>query len=174
MNIKNLLIGYHGTNLENSQKIIQKKRFYYSNSKTEWLGEGIYFYFREQDAQDWARKKYGEKGIVLCAYIRLDGGFIDLDTQHGKQIIEASKYKLVNEYNIKKSNIEENQCTLMNFIWNEYHNCKMIIGLFPLERSIFPTLSDGRTKRREFCIRDKRMIKSVVMLNRKKSKRYQV
>lgn len=154
------IVGYHGTNKKQAKSILKNNRFYYSTRDDEWLGDGIYFYVRAKDAYTWAKKKYGDNAVVLSAIIIIDGKLIDLETKKGRQIIEEKKKQLVYEYNVKRSNIEKNQCTLMNFIWNE-EKCKAIIGLFPMERSIFPTLSDGRPRRREFCIRDRKMIKSV-------------
>lgn len=44
------LTGYHGTTLDDANNIIKDGSFKISNSDTEWLGEGIYYYFNISDA----------------------------------------------------------------------------------------------------------------------------
>ena len=40
-----LITGYHGTSLNNAHNILNEGKFKISNTDTEWLGSGIYFYY---------------------------------------------------------------------------------------------------------------------------------
>ena len=48
---------YHGTSLENANKICKSSNeinFKISCGKTEWLGNGVYFFDNKQNAIDWS------------------------------------------------------------------------------------------------------------------------
>jgi hypothetical protein len=76
------LVGYHGTNIEPAQRILDTG-FIYSRNSYDWLGKGVYFW---QDAPyrawDWAReyceKKGGDPAVIRSLVkIRRDE-FMDL------------------------------------------------------------------------------------------------
>ncbi len=67
---------YHGTSLENANKICKSSNeinFKISCGKTEWLGNGVYFFDNKQNAIDWSKKvrQFEEIGIV-SAMIKAD------------------------------------------------------------------------------------------------------
>ncbi|PSB58528.1 hypothetical protein [Chamaesiphon polymorphus] len=76
------LVGYHGTNLESAQQILQTG-FILSRNKYDWLGKGVYFW---QDAPyrawDWASEYCGKHGgdpAVIRSVVKINRGeFMDL------------------------------------------------------------------------------------------------
>ena len=50
-------IGYHGTDNEAAEKIIEQQKFLPSQHLDEWLGKGVYFFNRYDDAEWWCKSK---------------------------------------------------------------------------------------------------------------------
>ena len=49
--------GYHGTSNYAAEKIIEQQEFLPSKKLDEWLGKGIYFFYRYDDAVWWCKAK---------------------------------------------------------------------------------------------------------------------
>jgi hypothetical protein len=100
---------YHGTTVENREKIVKKK--YFKISRTyhpkknkaikydHWLGDGIYFFEDEIHAYDWILKKFNDNEGPIKKY--------------RKDAYELSKL-LFQKYTILKSRIVADE----NRIWN--------------------------------------------------------
>lgn len=81
------LVGYHGTLQSKAKKII-KGTFIISTKKTEWLGQGIYFFGDRRDAKYWAEQEAkkphnrGEQPYVLRVdIICSESEYMDLDIE---------------------------------------------------------------------------------------------
>lgn len=159
-----IITGYHGTSCESADNIIRTKEFKISQGNKEWLGNGIYFYVNYEDATRWTKSRQIENPAVLHCLIEVqDDEFIDFDSDEGKKIVEQLKTALV-VAGIKYESPQQNQCALMNLIWNKISKVKVLMGSFATQKSILPTLIDGRNKRKEFCVRSNEEIKSIVKL----------
>ena len=76
------LTGYHGTTLDNANKIINEGSFLLSNSDKDWLGSGIYFYFNINDALAWRNTE-----AIFHSVISVEPDeFLDIDTKTGADI----------------------------------------------------------------------------------------
>lgn len=71
------MIGYHATTQYCAKNIMSKRLFYRSKEDNEWLGEGIYFWDREQHCDDWRGSK-----AIICVKLACDHDrFLDLDNE---------------------------------------------------------------------------------------------
>ena len=81
--------GYHGTDLECAQKIVNTE-FSFNYSETHWLGNGSYFFIDESLAKWWTHnpsKRFGVKvntgAILKCTILLKEGHYLDLrNLQH--------------------------------------------------------------------------------------------
>ena len=153
--------GYHGTSRANGNNIIKTKCFDVSNSDTEWLGSGIYFYCEYSDALACS----GDRTVLHTIIYVDDNEYIDLDSENGKKIFNAVETKIDTRFKyLVSGNAQENQCVIANMIWQEFEYIKLLIASFAIKPSKIKTLIDGRKKRREFCIRDNSAIKSIQII----------
>ena len=157
--------GYHGTTVTRGNEILGKKSFVASKSDKEWLGAGIYFYNQYRDAYNWSNNitKSEDDISVLHVLIDIDEDYVlDLDSEQGlaysRRIINALESSY---YHLEKRTAQENQCTISNFIWDEWADLQMLIASFATEVTPFRMLRDVRIKRREFCLRSNEFIKSI-------------
>lgn len=159
------LTGYHGTTLEKANSIINEGVFHISNSDTEWLGEGIYFYFDITDAYKWR-----DSEAILHSVIRIeDGEYLDIDSNTGTAIYnQMINYisSMQNKPVPNSANVQQNQCAIMKMLWDTLPQLKVISASFPTERTKFKTLLDKRPRRREFCVRDNDSIKCTQLIKR--------
>lgn len=155
------ITGYHGTTRNKANTIVASSSFRISNTPTNWLGKGIYFYKYYVDAAKWQGVKTGgdpiDTVIHVVVKVKYDD-YIDLETPEGKALfngfLERAKYD-----GLEPDTPQKNQCAIMNMIWEKIPHIKAIGGAFSPERSSdFKTLNDTRSKRREFCIRDNESI----------------
>ncbi|HET7229515.1 MAG TPA: hypothetical protein VFJ16_05900 [Longimicrobium sp.] len=82
-------IGYHGTSVENAERILARG-FQASRNDYDWLGDGAYF-FQDAPARaaEWARQRFGVDAAVLGAEIDLDGCLDLLDPRWHDLIRES-------------------------------------------------------------------------------------
>ncbi len=67
------LTGYHGTNKEAADKIMERGKFLISKGDKQWLGDGIYFYPNFGDAYNWKyRDSDPEAEIIIHAIIKIE------------------------------------------------------------------------------------------------------
>lgn len=152
------IIGYHGTDGNSAKSIISSKRFYISNKKNEWLGEGVYFWDNFELGEWWAKSSYLDKNptVIKCKLNCNHEEYLDLDKEMNKleefreQFIEESKkYGVVipvfKGYNEQKKFF----CTL----YSQKNNIKILSFKFPYNEynSVgFPRV----TYRRQLCVTD--------------------
>lgn len=155
--------GYHGTTEESAKEIEKTKKFVISSGDKEWLGHGIYFYKKYRDAKQWCIDRNYENHAVLIADVEIEKEkILDLTKKWGKAIFEAVKEVLSGMGIVfQKKHIQENQCATMNYIWDTYPQYEMCIAEFPTRKNLYSTLTDGREKRIEFCVRDNKYITKI-------------
>lgn len=160
------LTGYHGTNKSSANNILKDRSFFISQGNEEWLGTGIYFYDNYSDALYWNKDgaKYSEK--IIHAIIKIaDDEFLDIDSINGHDLYYEVIKLIYNQCpEIVKGSVQENQCAVMNLIWDTNKNIKVIAASFAKEKTIIKTLIDARPKRREFCVKENCSIKDVCEL----------
>ena len=160
------ITGYHGTTLENAYNIIDSGQFIISNSNTEWLGSGIYFYYDLSDAYDWKATE-----AILHCVIKIDeDSFMDLDDERSKKLINDminyiyESEDLCAEFSAKY--IQKNQCALMKMIWDSYPKLKTIAATFKKNERKIKFLIDPRSGRKEFCVRNNESIKLIQLIRK--------
>jgi hypothetical protein len=82
--------GYHGCSKETAESILVGEPFLASANEWDWLGEGIYFWENAPArAHSWARQRFGARGTVLEARIKLGRCLNLLDTKHFADIAKV-------------------------------------------------------------------------------------
>lgn len=158
-----LITGYHGTSIKSAKAIIKEKRFNFSSDNKAWLGSGIYFYPNIQDAFDWKKSK---AILHVVINVRKDK-ILDIDTERGNQIYKKAYNFIKNRTSLDMDNkAQENQCAVMNLIWDTNPKFDVIMCLFPKSKTEMSTLHDVREKRKEFCIRNSKLIKKISLFRR--------
>lgn len=76
-------VGYHATFAMNKDSIL-KEGFKKSTNDDDWLGEGVYFWTNEDNA-DWWKKNSSimKKCILICDLKCPAGKYLDLDSESG-------------------------------------------------------------------------------------------
>lgn len=159
-----ILTGYHGTTEESAQSILKNKEYSISSGKTEWLGEGVYFYFEYHEAVKWTvLKKYSSPAVLHNIIHVNDNEYIDLDEKEGKDLFQSVIDRFCESgVPIDNTKEQQNQCAVANEIWKRCKECKLMMGTFHSEKRKMRTLTDPRPTRREFCLRNSDPIKSIV------------
>ncbi|MFZ6801862.1 hypothetical protein [Undibacterium sp. Di24W] len=128
-----LFEGFHGTSLDASKSIVGGQ-FLKSESRTEWLGHGVYFFVEGiscplQNAQDWAICQawdkencvnlYDDFGVLKSEIQLGEDELIDLTCLSGLQAFNATKaelYSALMKHGIQLAPQEEHNCILFNFM----------------------------------------------------------
>lgn len=160
------LTGYHGTTLKSANSIIEEGKFNISKSETEWLGNGIYYYFDITDAYKWRNTE-----IILHSVIKInDNEYLDIDTDVGadiyNDIIDFISNIQDKEINTSVKNSQKNQCAVMKMIWDSNPNIKAISASFATTPTKVRTLLDRRPTRKEFCVRNNDVIKCTQLIRK--------
>ncbi|MCL1886214.1 MAG: hypothetical protein FWF98_05635 [Dehalococcoidia bacterium] len=160
------ICGYHGTDKEYGDAIFQTKIFLPSQSDAEWLGKGVYFYIKSDDAAEWCKKRNYDNPMILraCVIVKEDE-YLDYDTEDGKGLIRsamevithASKYTKFGENNAAA----KNQHAIAMVLWAEFPELKVLLGTFPTQAHPFPVIKDVRPLRPEFCVRDSSYLREI-------------
>lgn len=159
-----LISGYHGTTLKNAKKILKSKEFIPSNNSKDWLGKGIYFYTNIEDAFKWRNSE-----VVLHTVIKIkENEYLDIDSEKGNEIFNEILDLFDNEYKgvMDTSDIQKNQCAIINAIWQANTELKVITCKFPKTSRRIVTLHDAREYRQEFCVRNNENIKIISIIKR--------
>lgn len=159
------LTGYHGTTLNRAKNILKEKKFTPSSKDTEWLGDGIYYYFDIDDAYKWRNSN-----AILHSVIKIDNDeYLDIDTEEGALVYNLV-LALVASLQSKKINtastVEKNQCAVMRLLWQKVPEIKVIAASFPAYKTVLKTLIDKRTRRKEFCVRNNDCIKHTYLIRK--------
>lgn len=114
--VKMFMIGYHGTTLKYANSIIEEGKFHISSSDTEWLGDGIYYYFDINDAYEWR----DNTEAILHSVIKIeDSEYLDIDSKCGIEIYNEM-IRCISEIHGKKifssARPQQNQCAVMKMI----------------------------------------------------------
>lgn len=161
-----ILTGYHGTSKESAAKILDSNEFILSVGDTEWLGQGIYFYFDYSDAVEWTKIREIEQPAIVLGIIRAaDRDVLDFDSEKGGEIFgKFERLFLKHNVSMVSESAQQNQCALMQYIWKNVRHYKVFIGSFPKHKKHIPLIMDIREKRREFCVRNNRVIANITEL----------
>lgn len=160
------ITGYHGTTLKNAHNIFKSGQFIISNSDTEWLGSGIYFYYNLSDAYDWR-----DTEAILHCVVKIDeDSFLDFDDKDAKKLLKdmidfiCESEDLISGFSDKY--IQKNQCALMKMLWDSYPKLKVIAATFKKDERKIKFLLDPRSGRKEFCVRDNESIKLIQLIRK--------
>lgn len=159
------MTGYHGTTMDSANNIINEGKFKISHSDTEWLGEGIYYYFDISDAYSWR-----ETEAILHSVIKIeDTEYLDIDSDIGADIYNQmlDYISTMQDKKIDSSvNIQKNQCAVMKMLWDAYPHMKVVSASFPTVKTKVKTLLDRRPIRKEFCVRNNDCIKCTQLIRK--------
>ncbi len=109
---------YHGTRLDKAKAIIKQGKFTPSTDKTNYLGDGVYFYEGSRwHAEQWCKRKYPRSPLgIIRAVINL-GKCLDLNNYEYRRLLKKvarqlrlKGYKEVTDafvINFYATNIEE-------------------------------------------------------------------
>jgi len=168
MGIIHRIIGYHGTSINHGSKIIQEQNIYPSTKKTEWLGNGIYYWAYRSDAVWWGRKesqKTKNRGfcpVVLSSELAVaEERYLDLDdsAQFEQFCAEVDEFlKTANGLAFEKPH--EAQCFLSNY-YAKVHNIDLLACTFG--RRYDTESGFGQLNRRQYCVKNKEIIQSINM-----------
>lgn len=94
--LPNLVLGFHGCNLEAYENVIQKReQLKRSNNSYDWLGNGIYFWEQNyRRAYEWAVDRYGEKNAAVIGAVIDLGYCLNLTDSEGSDILRKG-YKIL-------------------------------------------------------------------------------
>lgn len=161
-----IITGYHGTSKRSAVSILLDG-YNISTGDTQWLGDGIYFYYDYSSALDWAKRfNPGAEIAVLHSVITVaKNEVIDFDSEDGRNMMYWI-LKLANHYQVgfSETEIQKNQSTMAKLAWELNDHCKVLCASFPSEKSWVKLLLDYRPKRKEFCVRTMDPIKSTTLL----------
>lgn len=158
-----LLTGYHGTSQEAAEIIMESKQFLISNKNKEWIGKGIYFYPNINDAYEW-----NDCEAILHVVIKVEQSeYLDIDTKEGQKIYNEIENVLLERFpEMISEKPQENQCAVMNLLWNTYDDIKVVSASFATKRTLLPTLIDTRRRRKEVCVRSNNSIKVIQIIRK--------
>ena len=151
--------------MDSANNIINEGKFKISHSDTEWLGEGIYYYFDISDAYSWR-----ETEAILHSVIKIeDTEYLDIDSDIGADIYNQmlDYISTMQDKKIDSSvNIQKNQCAVMKMLWDAYPHMKVVSASFPTVKTKVKTLLDRRPIRKEFCVRNNDCIKCTQLIRK--------
>jgi hypothetical protein len=121
------VIGYHGTSAKIASALVDGEPFKESNSVSEWLGTGVYFWeYAPKQAWWWAkhRRKISSPAVV-GAMIRL-GNCFDLLDWKNIDVLRKARSKMVESLVKGGLEIPENKriyknldCAVFNFLYDQ-------------------------------------------------------
>ena len=160
-----LITGYHGTTETFAQNILKEGEYHLSCTNKEWLGNGIYFYEQFSDAYNW-RPKSGEEKVVLHSVINItDDEYLDIDSPEGTHAWQSIlEYICSAEHTELTGTPQENQCAACRILWDTNPGIMVLAGSFATAPAKVKVLIDKRIRRREFCVRNNKPIKSTQII----------
>lgn len=125
------IIGYHGTTIQNADKLVDGEPFSESDNDDEWFGRGIYFWEHAPKQAWWWANRRTRKGLngtpaVIGAVIRLGNCFDLLDAPNVKILKTFGEQY---QDNCKKFGIEmprnfrhykNRDCAVFNFLYEHF------------------------------------------------------
>ena len=163
------LTGFHGTLQHKAENIIQNG-FIHSKKDTEWLGFGVYFFTKKQDAKKWAlleadkdRNKGSSSSVLQCSISCEDNEYFDLDNRKNMSGIlscVSSVFEgLAGRNSTKISDERQLRCIACNYFAKKY-GIKVYAYTFPGIKNNkigFPFV----LKQRQICVRSDECIKDI-------------
>src|ERR1700730_1110864 len=91
--LETTVVGFHGTAIDSRNHILRTGKFIESRNPDDWLGDGIYFFEGAARASQWANERFGDRGTVIKATIRLGEclDLVDYNEDAWKTLQEAHK-----------------------------------------------------------------------------------
>ncbi len=153
--------GFHGTLEQRANKIL-KEGFIHSHKNREWLGSGIYFFSKFNDAEKWAimeankPQNKGSKAVVLTTDIIVNpNNFFDFDIPDNMEKFYNETKTLVN--GIKDKIHGKNQDAQIRHALCEWFAKKYKIDVyaytFPLHIYINPVGFPDVQSQRQICVK---------------------
>lgn len=156
-------IGYHTTFSLHKDNII-KDGFRFSNSNHEWLGEGIYFWDKKENALWWKKNSTLIKRCIFTCDLKCEKDkYLNLDNEMQMKQFDQFLNKYLKTFKRErgyKPNFK-NADECRKFFCDIYcSNNDISILSFTFEHDIISThgFKTGTTKRRQICVRDKNCI----------------
>lgn len=168
MGIIHRITGYHGTSKNHGDQIVREQNIYPSTKKTEWLGNGIYFWAYHSDAVWWGKKESqklqnaGYGPVVLFSTLAVEEErYLDLDdsAQYEKFCAEVDEFLRSADGLSFKSTFEA-RCYLSNY-YAEVHGIDLLAYTFS-KRNYSNSYFD-QLNRRQYCVKNKEIIQSIEM-----------
>jgi hypothetical protein len=171
------ILGYHGCDLETSERLLRNEPFRTSDNGYDWLGSGAYFWEANPDrALEWARQHRPSGPAVVGAVI--DPGFcLDLITSNGTSAL-ASAYQLYTAVTAASGTpLPTNtggedylhrklDCAVINFLHTTRKRegdvaFDTVRGVFMEGERLYPTSGFRRQSHIQICVRNPAAIKGV-------------
>lgn len=108
---------YHGTLLDDANKIISGKKFIPSKQKDSYLGDGIYFYEGSRWlAAKWVERNHGRNAIIgiICACVHY-GKCLNLNIPEHRFILKKVKEKISQQPKFKSMGIKITDALAVNY-----------------------------------------------------------
>lgn len=163
------LTGFHGT-LQHKAKSIIQNGFIHSKKDIEWLGFGVYFFNKKQDAEKWAslevnkiKNQESTPCVLQCSISCKDDEYFDLDNSENmssilsdlKGVLEG----LVGRNSTKIDDDRQLRCIACNYFAKK-NGIKVYAYTFPRIKNNmigFPFV----LKQRQICVKDNECIKDI-------------
>jgi len=172
-----LVTGYHGCYTDAAREILAGGSFLPSQNGYDWLGQGIYFW---EDgparAAEWARKRFGDEGVVLQATIDLGHCLNLLDTAHFdrmersyREIVDAARLSGVTlPVNVRKRHeldylVVERYCETVASRGGEAF--QTVRGCFPEGSPLYTGSRILRETHIQVAVRDARQIQNLSVVH---------
>lgn len=166
--IKN--IGYYGTTQAKADKILREQRFINSTKNNEWLGNGVYFFAYQNDAEWWVkadRFKNQKTAIIKADLEYTDKQLLDLDDREQLE----KMYKILREaFKIRGNGADFNVYITDKPLYQQFcWACNMIKKILPSIGIIIYTFSQNKNykyipftaNQRQICVSDHTIIKYI-------------
>lgn len=108
---------YHGTLLDDANKIIAEKKFIPSKQKDSYLGDGVYFYEGSRWlAANWVERNHGKNSIIgiICACVHF-GRCLNLNIPEHRKILKKVKNKISQHPKVKYSGKKITDAFVVNY-----------------------------------------------------------
>ncbi len=126
--------GYHGTDTNSANKILDTKYFRSSKKKNEWLGHGTYLYEELSKARWWASissKRRNKESMVLECIAKVEKHKVfNFDVpEHANNLIEFIQFIEKESIMIFDENEDVARCQLLE-LYRKQRKQKVTIGTF--------------------------------------------
>lgn len=154
-------VGYHTTYKKYKDSIL-KNGFKPSVQKNDWLGEGVYFWDNEDNAQWWSKRSTSASTCILVCDLKCQAvEYLDLDTQ--MKVFEnflKRYFKSATNDVVAKPNFKNNDERRKFFcdLYCTHNNIRILAYTFNHEIINQFGFKVATVKRRQICVREPKCI----------------